>query len=99
MIKFKIKDLKVGDDVLFQQKGDNAKEIRWIGKVDKVTTNKKGGNVQITYFALFKEEGVKGNHSGSLSFEWNGYDNWTLYKINKEEVEKLNRELLLLNLK
>ena len=96
MIKFKIKDLKVGDDVLFKQKEN--KRIRWVGKVDKVTINKKVGDVKITYFALFKD-GVEGNHSGSLSFEWKGYDNWTLYKINKEEVEKLNRELLLLNLK
>ena len=92
-----MKDFKVGDDVLFQQKGDKAKEIRWIGKVDKVT-NKKGGDVQITYFPLFKEQGHKKDRT-SFPFEWDGKGYWTLYKPNKEEAEKLNRELLLINLK
>ena len=93
MIKFKIKDLKVGDDVLFRSK--KYIKIRWLGKVGEI--KEKERFVYITYFSLFREKGQKEQDANFFPFEWDGYLNWMLYKLNKEELEKVNRELLLLN--
>ena len=54
--------------------------------------------MQVTNIPIFRKGGLKHKSSGSFSFDWNGYDNWNLYLITKEEVEKLNRELIVLNL-
>ncbi len=87
--------LKEGDDVFFVN-NDN-KNWRWVGHVEKI--RKK--DVQFIYFPLFTNDNgdlVK-KHESNFSKKWcDKNDHWKIYRVNKKEKERLDKELILINL-
>ena len=87
-----MENLKIGNFVLIQSRR-NLK-IRWVGEVDKMMVKLVG----ITCYPLFKEN-MSTKTTISLPLDWcDENEFWKLYKVTKKEKERLDKELILINL-
>lgn len=91
-----MRDLKKGDDVFFMNKSD--KGWRWVGHVEKIRKN----DVQFIYSPLFidndDEKIKKSKDYFSMNWVEEKEKDWELYRVTKKEKERLDKELILINL-